>query len=273
MPGSGPWRTSHYPRGGSRIPGHSTRMLACMTQPAASARRRLAMPAWLARVVLPVDAVSRRDVGRRLVQLVVGLWLYGVGIALMVRAEIGVAPGDVLTLGVQAQTGLGFGLIIVLTSVAVLLLWIPLRQRVGVGTLLNGLLVGPFAELTLAIVPPVPTDDPATWWFRVPLFLLGLVVLATATGMYITARFGPGPRDGLMTGVVRVTRWPIWLARTLIEGSVLVAGLLLGGPLGVGALVFVFGVGPLVGWILPWFDRRRTAAEAREAARVDALRA
>jgi uncharacterized membrane protein YczE len=231
------------------------------------------MPAWLARIVLPVTAVSRRDLGRRLVQLLVGLWLYGVGIALMVRAEIGVSPWDVLTLGIQQQTGLGFGLIIVLTSAAVLLLWIPLRQRVGVGTLVNGLLVGPFAELTLAIVPPVPTADPATWWFRVPLFLLGLVVLATATGMYITARFGPGPRDGLMTGVVRVTRWPIWVARTLIEGSVLVVGVLLGGPLGIGALIFAFGVGPLVGWLLPWFERRRSAAEAREVERVDALAA
>ncbi|QCR20884.1 hypothetical protein C1N71_14255 [Agrococcus sp. SGAir0287] len=222
-------------------------------------------------MVLPIEAVSRRDVGRRLVQLVVGLWLYGVGIALMVRAEIGVSPWDVLTLGIQRQTGLGFGLVIVLTSVVVLLLWIPLRQRVGVGTLLNGLLVGPFAELTLAIVPPVPTADPATWWFRAPLFLVGLVTLAVATGMYITARFGPGPRDGLMTGVVRVTGWPIWVVRTLIEGSVLVVGLLLGGPVGVGTLVFAFGVGPLVGRALPWFERRRSAAEAREAARVAAL--
>lgn len=230
------------------------------------------MPSWLTRLVLPVEAVSRRDVGRRLVQLVVGLWLYGVGIGLMVRAEIGVAPWDVLTLGVQQQTGLGFGLIIVLTSAAVLLLWIPLRQRVGVGTLLNGLLVGPFAEVTLAIVPRVPTAEPATWWFRVPLFLLGLVVLAVATGMYITARFGPGPRDGLMTGVVRVTRWPIWVVRTLIEGSVLVVGLLLGGPLGVGAVLFAFGVGPLVGRTLPWFERRRTAAEMHEADRVGASR-
>lgn len=230
------------------------------------------MPSWLSRLVLPVEAVSRRDVVRRLVQLVVGLWWYGVGIGLMVRAEIGVAPWDVLTLGVQAQTGLGFGLIIILTSAAVLLLWIPLRQRVGIGTLLNGLLVGTFAEVTLAIVPRVPTADPATWWFRVPLFVLGLVVLALATGLYITARFGPGPRDGLMTGVVRLTRWPIWIVRTLIEGSVLVIGLLLGGPLGVGAVLFAFGVGPIVGRTLPWFERRRAAAEAREAARVGALR-
>lgn len=209
---------------------------------------------------LPIAATSRRDVVERIVQLLVGLFLYGVALCLMVRGGIGVAPWDVLALGVAGQLGIGYGVVTVLVSVLVLLLWIPLRQRVGLGTLLNALLVGPSADLALAVIP-----EPVSIWVGAPMFVAGLLLLAFATGLYIAADFGPGPRDGLMTGLVRRTGWPVWLVRTLIEGSVLLIGFLLGGPVGVGTVLFAFGVGPLIGWFLPWAMRLRETRSSQLA--------
>lgn len=211
-------------------------------------------------VLLPIAATSRRDLVERLGQLVVGLFLYGVALGFMVRGGIGVAPWDVLALGVAEQTGLGYGVVTVLVSIVVLLLWIPLRQRVGLGTVLNALLIGPSADIALLAIP-----TPASVWVGAPMFLFGLLLLAFATGLYIAADFGPGPRDGLMTGLVRTTGWPVWLARTLIEGGVLLVGFLLGGPVGVGTVLFAFGVGPLIGWFLPRIARRRQARSERLA--------
>ncbi len=210
---------------------------------------------------LPVVATGRRDLVERIVQLVAGLFLYGVALGLMVRGGIGVAPWDVLSLGITGSTGIGYGVVTNLVAVVVLLLWIPLRQRLGLGTVLNAMLIGPSADLTLWLVPPAPSV-----WIGAPLFLIGLVLLAFATGLYIGADFGPGPRDGLMTGLVARTGWPVWLVRTLIEGSVLVIGFLLGGPVGVGTVLFAFGVGPLVGWFLPWVSRLRGRRSAELAA-------
>ncbi|MDQ0725304.1 YitT family protein [Microbacterium sp. W4I20] len=210
--------------------------------------------------ILPVTATSRRDLVERLVQLIVGLVLYGVALGLMVRGGIGVAPWDVLSLGIATQTGLGYGAVTNLVAVVVLLLWIPLRQRVGIGTLLNALLIGPSADLTLLVVP-----DPPSIWVGAPMFVVGLVLLAFATGLYIAASFGPGPRDGLMTGLVRRTGWRVWIVRTLIEGSVLLIGFLLGGPVGVGTVLFALGVGPLVGWFLPRITRIRAERSRRLA--------
>ncbi|WEK59980.1 MAG: hypothetical protein P0Y60_11555 [Candidatus Microbacterium colombiense] len=212
-------------------------------------------------ILLPLAATSRRDLVERIVQLLVGLFLYGVALGLMVRGGIGVAPWDVLALGVVAQSGLGYGTVTVLVSIVVLLLWIPLRQRVGLGTLLNALLIGPSADLTLAVIPAPPSI-----WVGAPMFVAGLVLLAFATGLYIAANFGPGPRDGLMTGLVRITGWRVWIVRTLIEGSVLLVGFLLGGPVGVGTVLFAFGVGPLIGWFLPLLTRSREQRSRRLAA-------
>jgi uncharacterized membrane protein YczE len=203
---------------------------------------------------LPVTATSRRDLVERLGQLVLGLFLYGVALGFMVHGGIGVAPWDVLALGLAAQSGLGYGVMTVIISVVVLLLWIPLRQRVGLGTVLNALLVGPSADLALLLIP-----NPSSVWIGAPMFIFGLLLLAFATGLYIAADFGPGPRDGLMTGLVRRTGWAVWLVRTLIEGSVLLIGFLLGGPVGVGTVLFAFGVGPLIGWFLPRITRAREA--------------
>ncbi|MFT4158049.1 MAG: hypothetical protein QM630_09025 [Microbacterium sp.] len=117
--------------------------------------------------------------------------------------------------------------------------------------MLNALLVGPSADVALAVVPPMPSV-----WFGVPLFITGLVLLVFPTGLYIAADFGPGPRDGL-TGLVRAIDWRVWIVRTLIEGSVLVTGFVLGGPVGAGTVIFAFGIGPRIGWFLPRITRIR----------------
>jgi uncharacterized membrane protein YczE len=183
---------------------------------------------------------------RRITQLAVGLFFYGFGIALMLRAGIGLAPWDVLTQGIQRQTGLSFGLIIVLTSMVVLLLWIPIKQRLGIGTVANALLIGPFADVGLIFVP-----EQTEWWAQGLVFTAGLVMVGVATGLYIGARFGPGPRDGLMTGLHRVTGWKIWIVRTGIEVAVLAIGWLLGGTVGIGTVAFALLIGPLAGFFLP----------------------
>lgn len=184
----------------------------------------------------------------RLIQLVLGLFLYGIGIALMVRAGIGVAPWDVLSQGIAAHSPLSFGLATNVIGAVVLVLWWPLRQKPGVGTVLNVLLIGPSAQVGLWLLPPVDT-----LWLQLPLFLSGLLLVAIATGFYIGARLGPGPRDGLMTGLHTRTGWPIWQVRSLIEGSALLLGWLLGGDVGVGTLAFALLIGPLCGVTLRWF--------------------
>lgn len=185
---------------------------------------------------------------RRLAQLLLGLLLYGIGISLMVRAGIGIAPWDVLTQGLSKQTGLPFGLLTNLIGLFVLLLWIPIRQKPGLGTVLNVLLIGPSAQFGLWLFPQFHG-----LWQQVPAFVAGLSVLAVATGMYIGANFGPGPRDGLMTGLHRRTQWPISLVRTGIEASVLFAGWLMGGDAGWGTLAFALAIGPMCAATMGWF--------------------
>lgn len=183
---------------------------------------------------------------RRIAQLAIGLVCYGFGTALMVRAELGIAPWDVLTQGIQLKTGLAFGLITILTSIVVLLLWIPIRQKMGIGTIANAVLVGVFFEVGYALFP-APTN--LVW--SILSLIFGIVLVGFATGLYIGARFGPGPRDGLMTGLHRVTGWPIWVVRTGLEVVVLVIGWLLGGDVGFGTLAFALFIGPLAGYFMP----------------------
>ncbi|MCP2031502.1 putative membrane protein YczE [Okibacterium sp. HSC-33S16] len=185
---------------------------------------------------------------RRIPQLLLGLFLYGIAIALIVRAAIGVAPWDVLTQGISLKTGWGFGVITIVIGAFLLLLWIPLRQKPGIGTVLNVLLVGPAADFGLWVIP-----ENLPLWARVLLFAAGLFTLALATGLYIGARFGAGPRDGLMTGIHERTGWPIWVGRTGIELTVLAIGWVLGGNVGVGTVLFAVLVGPLCGITIPWF--------------------
>jgi uncharacterized membrane protein YczE len=185
---------------------------------------------------------------RRTVQLLLGLFLYGVALALIVRAAIGVAPWDVLTQGISLKTGWGFGAITIGVGIVVLLFWIPLKQKPGVGTVLNVLLVGPSADVGLWLIP-----ENLDLWIRILMFPAGLFVLALATGLYIGARFGAGPRDGLMTGIHERTGWPIWVGRTGVEVFVLAAGWILGGNVGVGTVLFALLVGPLCNLTIPWF--------------------
>ncbi len=183
---------------------------------------------------------------RRIAQLLVGLFLYGVAIAMMVRAGVGVSPWDVLAQGVSLRTGLPFGLVTNLIGAAVLLIWIPLRQRPGAGTILNVLMIGPSAQFGLEVIPVF--DELLV---RIPLFAGGLALLAVASGLYIGARLGPGPRDGLMTGLVARTGRPIWMVRTGIEVAVTIIGWLLGGNVGLGTLAFALLIGPMVGLTIP----------------------
>ncbi len=189
---------------------------------------------------------------QRVVHLLVGLALYGAGCAIMVRAGIGLDPWTVFAQGVSLQTGIGIGWVTNIVGFLVLLLWIPLRQKPGVGTLANILLVGTSMQATLAVFPAI--DGFA---LQVLVFLLGMMLVAVASGLYIGADFGPGPRDGLMTGLRARFGWPIWAARLVVEASVLLAGWLLGGSVGLGTILFALGIGQLVHRTLPLFDLRR----------------
>ncbi|GEK80896.1 membrane protein YczE [Agrococcus baldri] len=214
------------------------------------------------RLLLPIDALGPADTAARVAQLMAGLLLYGIALALLVRASLGVGPWDVFSLGIANHLPMSYGTATVVVSGLVLLVWIPLKQRPGIGTLLNAVLVGPAADLGLWLIP-APTE----LWGQALMLAGSIVLLSIATGIYIAPQLGPGPRDGLMTGLVRLTGWRIWIVRTLIEGTALLIGWLLGGPVGVGTVIFAFGVGPLIGVFLPFFERRRAATASRLRAR------
>ncbi|GAB3858759.1 YitT family protein [Dactylosporangium cerinum] len=201
---------------------------------------------------------------RRFVQLQVGLLVYGVSLALLVRAHLGLDPWDVFQQGISRHTGLSFGTVVCAVGALVLLLWIPLRQRPGLGTISNVVVIGAVADLALRVVP-----DAEAWWLRGALMVAGVVLNAAATGLYIGARLGPGPRDGLMTGLSQRFGWlSVRVARTSIEVTVLAAGFLLGGSIGVATVLYAFGIGPLTQLFLPLFSIRdpRSAPPATAAA-------
>lgn len=202
-----------------------------------------------------------RRLPSRILQLMIGLVLYGFADALMIRAVIGVDPWTVFAQGVMAQTGLGLGLLTNIIGLLVLLLWIPLRQKPGIGTVLNVLTIGPAIELGLWLVPPM-----TELWAQILIFAAGLVLLAIASGIYIGAQLGPGPRDGLMTGIHNRTGLPIWIGRTGVEATVLLIGWLLGGNVGFGTLAFALLIGPLCGLTLPLFGVARKPASRSGAA-------
>lgn len=181
-------------------------------------------------------------------QLLVGLALYGASLALLLRAGLGLAPWDVLHQGVARHTGLSIGQVVIAASFVVLLAWIPLRERPGVGTFANAVLVGVAVDLTLLVL-----DDAQAWWWRVTLLLSGVVLNGVATALYIGASLGPGPRDGLMTGLVRRTGHSVRVVRTGLEVSVLVVGVLLGGTVGVGTVLYAVAIGPIAHALLPVF--------------------
>lgn len=189
---------------------------------------------------------SPRLLVRRWAQLLVGLFLYGIALALMIEAAVGLDPWTVFAQGLDRQTGWGIGLVTVLIGALVLLLWIPLRQKPGIGTVLNVLLVGPALEVGLWAF-----EAPEELWARILIFGGGLALLAVATGLYVGAGFGPGPRDGLMTGAHARFGFPIWAVRGTIELTVLTIGWLLGGNVGLGTVAFALLIGPMVHVTLP----------------------
>lgn len=211
------------------------------------------MASSTAQVDLTPLSITTRP-GARLAQLVVGLVTYGSSLALMVRAESGLAPWDVLHQGLAARLGWSFGAVTALTGVAVLAAWFPLRERPGVGTVLNVVLIAVSVDAVLAAVPPVGS---LPW--RASLLVIGVVLNGLATATYVGARLGAGPRDGLMTGLHARTGWPLRRVRTLIELAVVIVGWLLGGTVGVGTVLYAVAIGPLTQFFLP-----RVAVSARQ---------
>ncbi|MFG2061319.1 YitT family protein [Micromonospora sp. NPDC048871] len=195
---------------------------------------------------------------RRLVQLFVGLLLYGASMAMMLRSELGLNPWDVFHQGVSRLTGLSMGTVVILVGAVVLLAWIPLRERPGLGTVANVLVVGLTVDLTLALLPPV--ENLAV---QIVLLTAGIVGNGLATALYLGARLGPGPRDGLMTGfVARRPGLSLRLVRTVLEIGVLAVGALLGGKLGIGTVAYALAIGPLTQLFLPHCDVPEPQREA-----------
>lgn len=185
---------------------------------------------------------------RRLLQLLIGLAMFGASLAMVVRAGLGLAPWDVFHQGLAGRAGLSLGAVLVIVSFLVLLLWIPLRQRPGVGTVANAVLVGVFADVGLALIPQF-----SHLGSQVALLVGGVLLNGVGSALYIGARLGPGPRDGLMTGLAARTGWTVGFIRTGIEVVVLAAGYLLGGAVGLGTVLYALAIGPLVQLMLPRF--------------------
>ena len=186
---------------------------------------------------------------RRFIQLQLGLLLYGASLALMVRADLGLNPWSVLHQGLSQLTGLSLGMVVNLVGALVLLIWIPLRQKPGVGTLCNVLVIGTAADVALLALPPIEGLA-----MRIVFLTAAIVLNGAATAAYIGAGLGPGPRDGLTTGLVRISGWRIGWARTAIEVAVLAIGWLLGGVAGVGTVLYALANGPLVQWFMTRFE-------------------
>jgi uncharacterized membrane protein YczE len=201
-------------------------------------------------------------VGRRLVQLYAGLVLYGFSMALMIEATLGLNPWDVFHQGVAEHTGWSFGFVTIVVGALVLLLWIPLRQRPGIGTVSNVVVIGIAVDASLWLVP-----TPSSLAVRIVFLTVGVVLNGVAGGAYIGANLGPGPRDGLMTGLVARTGRSVGLIRTGLELAVLGVGWLLGGHVGIGTLAYALGIGPLVQIFLPLMT---VPADEPEPASVEA---
>lgn len=196
----------------------------------------------------PMAQLQAGRLARRLTQLMIGLVLYGVSMAMMVRGTLGLDPWDVFHFGVASRLPLSFGGVVIVTSAAVLLLWIPLRQMPGFGTIANSIAIGLATDAALALIV-----EPSAIAARVGLLLGGVGLNALATALYIGSQFGPGPRDGLMVGLVRRTGWSVRVVRTSLELTVIAVGWLLGGIVGVGTIVYALAIGPLVQLLLPMF--------------------
>ena len=187
---------------------------------------------------------------KRLIQLYCGLMMYGISCAMYIHCGLGADPWDVFHLGIARWLSVNVGTVMIVTGALVLLLWIPLRQRPGLGTLSNVIVLGLATDAALALMPPLTSLT-----VRCLMLAAAVILNAIATVMYICAGFGPGPRDGLMTGLHRRTGISLRLIRTVIEVTVLLVGWLAGGTAGPGTLVYALAIGPLIQFFLPWFRR------------------
>jgi uncharacterized membrane protein YczE len=208
----------------------------------------------------PIAQLRAGRLARRLPQLYVGLFLYGVSLAMMVRGALGLAPWDVLHSGFVRHVPMTLGQAVILFSFVVLLLWIPLKEMPGLGTISNALVVGLSADATLAVLA-----QPDTFPARIALMVGGVALCGLASALYIGAQLGRGPRDGLMTGLSRRTGLSLRLVRTGLEVAVVVIGLLLGGVLGVGTVVYALAIGPLTQLMLPWLTVDVLAPQSAES--------
>lgn len=198
----------------------------------------------------PTTASRWRTTPRTLARLLAGLWLFGTGEALLVRSELGNTPWTVLAHGIALQTPLTIGAVTVLVGAAVLACWIPLRERPGLGTLCNVIVIGLAIDVTLAVT--APAGPLTTRWL---LVAAGIALIGVGSGVYLSTHLGPGPRDGLMTGIHRRTGWPVAGVRGGLEVTVLAAGWALGGTVGLGTIAFATLIGPAVGAALRALDR------------------
>ncbi len=208
----------------------------------------------------PLAQLRAGRLARRLPQLLVGLVSYGVSLAMMVRGGLGLAPWDVLHSGLIRYLPLTLGQAVVAMSFVVLLVWIPLRETPGIGTVANALVVGFSADGTLALL-----DSPKAFVLRVGLMVGGVLLCGLATALYIGAQLGRGPRDGLMTGLARRTGRSLRTVRTGIELTVVLVGLALGGSIGIGTVVYALAIGPLAQLLLPAFTIDLTATARAHA--------
>lgn len=197
----------------------------------------------------PIAQLRTGKLCRRFIQLFAGLTFFGISVAMMIRGNLGLAPWDAFHVGLTSHLPFSFGWVFVMVSFAVLLIWIPLKEIPGIGTIANAIVIGLVADLTLHFIA-----GPVTLPARLALTVGGVLLCAFGSAVYIGAQFGRGPRDGIMTGFSRVTGYPLWLVRTSLEVTVLLAGILLGGlgVLGIGTVIFALFIGPLTQLMLPW---------------------
>ncbi|AKT51071.1 membrane protein YczE [Arsenicicoccus sp. oral taxon 190] len=195
----------------------------------------------------PVQQLRAGRLPRRITQLMVGLTLYGVSMSMIIRAALGLDPWDVFHVGVALHLPMSIGVTVIVVGVAVLLAWIPLRQWPGLGTVANAVWIGVATDWTLGWL-----HAPSSLWVRAVLLVAGIALNGLAGALYIGAQLGPGPRDGLMTGIAYRTGLSLRLVRTSLEVTVLAVGWLLGGGVGLGTVLYAVGIGPIVQHLLPW---------------------
>jgi len=215
--------------------------------------------------VTPWRSQSRwRSSPRTFTVLIVGLWLFGTGEALLVVAELGNGPWTVLAEGISSRTPLSIGAATFAISCLVLLLWIPLKERPGLGTIANAVVIAIALQVGVQVIP-----HPEPLWLRLAFVIVGIAAIGLGSGLYLTTNLGPGPRDGWMTGIHERFGWPVARVRLGIEVSVLALGWLLGGTVGLGTVLFALLIGPSVGWGLRAMDRG-TAASTDSAPELEA---